>query len=104
VNIEEIIERVVRRVVREEVKAALVEQRNDAQSSEWVCVRSCGIPPTTRKRLTKNGTLPVAKIGRDLHVKRSDVAKYFSSQMLATADGEAGDEFTRALRGRVRSA
>lgn len=98
-KLEEVFANVVRRVVREEIRAALAEQCTAIAPSEWVAIKACGLPPTTRKRLTKSGQLPTAKIGRQLHVRRADVEKYFASRVIATvADGEQDDEFTRALR------
>ena len=84
----------LRALVREEVRAA-VAPPVDA----WVPVARCGLPATTRRRLTREGKLPVSKVGRSLMVRSSDVASFVESQVLRHAD-HPSDEFTRALQGR----
>jgi excisionase family DNA binding protein len=66
-----------------------------ASSSPWVLVRACAIPPTTRKRLTREGKLATAKVGRDLMVRRDDVDAWIESQRIQPPEG---DEMDRVLR------
>ena len=92
------IDQTLRAIVREEIRAALAELRASMPStapSPWVRARDCGLPPTTRKRLTREGTIATSKIGRELYVSWADVESYIASQRI---DIRQGDELDRRLR------
>ena len=89
------IDAALRALVREEIRSVIREELAalaPTTAPEWLPARSCGLRPTTRRRLTREGILPTSKIGRELMVRRADVEKYIASQALPVREGDELDE------------
>lgn len=84
------------------VLAALTELRGAATPGtlEWIPARTCGLRPTTRRKLTAAGSLPTSKVGRELFVRRDAVAKYFASQTVAAPAADEADRVLQLVRSR----
>jgi hypothetical protein len=58
--------------VREELRAALAAVRA-AGGADWLPIKSCGLRPTTARRLVRAGTLEASRVGREMLVSRASV-------------------------------
>jgi hypothetical protein len=74
---------------------ATLRVQPSAAPSPWVLASQCGLPATTRKRLTREGRLATSKVGRSLMVRRADVEHFIESQRIEPGKG---DELDRTLR------
>ena len=97
------IEATLRAIIREEVRAALAELRElppfAAPSPEWLPIKTCGLRPTTARRLIRAGSIEAARVGREVLVRARDVAGYIESQRVVPHELDEMDRLLQAKRG-----
>lgn len=62
---------------------------------DWLPARTCGLRPTTVRRLIKSGAVRAGRVGRETWVLRADVTRFIES--CCAAQRREGDELERAL-------
>ncbi|MCW5836586.1 MAG: helix-turn-helix domain-containing protein [Labilithrix sp.] len=77
-DLEKLIERAVRK--------ALDEAGATRTSEEWVSIKATGLPPTTVRKLIKQGAIRAAKIGRELRVNAHDLRSHVQSSIVEPKD------------------
>jgi excisionase family DNA binding protein len=103
-DLEEALERIVRRVVREEVRAALREVQL-AGGGDLVALSKLppGVEQAPVRAAVKRNELRTVKLGRQLLVRRDELAAWIESRRAALADA-GGDELDQAMaQGRLRA-
>ena len=91
----------LRQIVREEIRAALAELPTavaPAGAPDWLPLKSCGLRPTTARRLLKAGVIEAARVGREVLVSRASVEKYIASRRVGRRDGDEMDRRLRVVR------
>lgn len=74
----------------------------------WIAIKVTGLPPTTVRKLIKNGTIRAAKVGRELRVNAEDVQNYLLSASTKKSDPEPAEvietaDAFEAARARART-
>ena len=76
--------------------AAKVGQSHEAHKPGWVPIATCGLRPTTARRLVKVGVIGASRVGRELLISTADVDAFVESRRIGQVTD--GDELERRLR------